>query len=104
MKNEIHALRQQGYKVQIQHKRRFKMLDGYLTRGEYESSPFKSEMFNSHYKDVVNAKGGMTVVKLTTPDNTELVGTAKCSDKDNYNRKLGLRMALGRAMKSSHQN
>lgn len=104
MKNEIHELRQQGYKVQIQHKRRFKMCDGYMTRGEYESSPFKTESPKSYYKNAVNAKGGMTVVRVTTPDGTELAGTAKCSDKDNYNRKLGLKMSLGRALKSGHQN
>lgn len=103
MKNEIHELRQQGYKVQIQHKRRFKMCDGYMTRGEYEASPF-TKMLNYYYKDTVNAKGGMTVVRVVTPDGTELTGTAKCSDKDNYNRKLGLKMSLGRALKSGHQN
>lgn len=47
----------------------------------------------------INCKGGKTVVQIRTPDGEELEGTAVCSAKENYNKKLGTSIAIGRALK-----
>lgn len=46
----------------------------------------------------INPLGGKTVVEITTPDGTTLVGVSRCSRKENFNKRLGVRIALGRAM------
>lgn len=44
-------------------------------------------------------KGGVTVIEVTTPDGkTTVKGMAECSIKDSWNRKMGNKIALGRAM------
>jgi hypothetical protein len=49
-----------------------------------------------HYRK--NEKGGKTVIQVKTPEGIELEGTAVCSRKENYNKKLGVSIALGRAL------
>lgn len=43
-------------------------------------------------------RGGNTMVEITLPDGTELTGTSKCSDKDNYDKKIARTICIGRAM------
>lgn len=80
----VAGLRRTGYKVQVNHYRYYgnKLLQKYEV--QYGSQP--------------NSKGGMTTIKITTPENWELNGFAECSEKDAYNRKLGVKIALNRAM------
>jgi peptidyl-tRNA hydrolase len=48
----------------------------------------------------VCAKGGNTEIQLTSPDKTiNVSGKSVCSEKENYNRKVGNSIALGRAWK-----
>jgi hypothetical protein len=47
---------------------------------------------------ILKPKGGKTVVDITTPDGKELTGEAVCSNKDSFNRKMGLAIAVGRAL------
>lgn len=48
----------------------------------------------------VSPMGGSTVVKLYNEDESVVVyGVADCNPKDHFNRKLGYRIALGRALK-----
>lgn len=72
----VHGLRKAGYKVRVLHFR--KVGDTHL--------------------GAVSDRGGETVVQVTTPDGTELEGRAVCSDKDRYNKRVGVSVALGRAM------
>lgn len=72
----IHDLRKAGYKVRVLH---FRSVDCRIL-GAYQ------------------AKGGETVVQITTPDGINLEGRAKCSDKDLYNKRLGVKVAVGRAL------
>ena len=46
----------------------------------------------------VNPRGGITQVSITTPDGRELFGEAECSFEDNYNKKRGVAIAIGRAL------
>lgn len=74
-KEVIEDLETKGYKVEVRHVR-------YLDEDE---KPID--------------KGGYTSVNLYKNERTAAHGIAACSKKDNYNRKLGLTIALGRAVK-----
>jgi hypothetical protein len=71
----IEELRKSGYKIRVHHHRKVSA-------------------------DVINARGGKTVVEVTTPDGTTLVGMSRCSRKENFDKSMGVRIALGRAMSS----
>lgn len=68
----VQQLRNNGYKVKVLHFR------DYSPKGLYE-------------------KGGTTQVIIDSPNGDHFEGIAKCSDKDNYNKKLGVRIAIGRS-------
>lgn len=72
----VEELRKSGYKVRVHHHRRSSV-------------------------DGVNSRGGKTVVEVTTPDGKTLYGYARCSRKENFNKRLGVRIALGRALKTN---
>jgi hypothetical protein len=78
----IKQLRQSGYKVRVLHNRCYdhiQKIDGYM--------------------EVVSNFGGSTKIELTTPDMlTTVVGEAFCSNDENFNRRLGNSIALGRAL------
>lgn len=71
----IEELRKAGYKIRVHHHRKV------CAAG-------------------INARGGKTVVEVTTPDGTTLVGMSRCSRKENFKKRMGVQIALGRAMKS----
>ena len=52
----------------------------------------------NHYR-CTNNFGGATVVDVTHPLGKTFTGTSLCNYQDQFNRKLGLRIALGRALK-----
>jgi hypothetical protein len=88
----INQLRDAGYKVRVHHLRKYRSISESLTRHQFEVQ------YQSSYAAWILPNGGSTVVELTTPDGVEVSGTAVCSEKDQYNRKLGLKIALGRAI------
>lgn len=69
----IHQLRRAGWKVRVIH-------------GVTDKDNLLSDRF--------------TRIELTCPDKKDSVGIAYCSRKDQWNRKLGNRIALGRALKN----
>ncbi|NBT35661.1 MAG: hypothetical protein EBT03_09020 [Betaproteobacteria bacterium] len=71
----IEELRKGGYKIRVHHHRKVGA-------------------------EGINARGGKTVVEVTTPDGTTLIGMSRCSRKENFDKKMGVRIALGRALKS----
>lgn len=71
----VEGLRASGYKVRVMHTRK-------------------------PNSGGVNARGGKTIVEVTTPEGVTLVGISRCSRKENFNKKLGVRIALGRAFAS----
>jgi len=82
MKYTIKYLRQNGYKVRVIHSRHFH---------EFDRIGGKSKE--------VSAKGGSTTIEVTTPDKQHNVfGEAICSLEDNFNRRVGNEIALGRAV------
>lgn len=80
----VQELRSMGFKVKVLHFR--KPITKYKISGE-------------KYVDysTPSPKGGATQVIIDSPDGQHFEGKAKCSDNDNYDKKLGIRIALGRA-------
>lgn len=82
----IQELRNAGYKVRVLHNR---LYNGYH-KWQVGSKP-------QHYGPIdPDAKGGSTQVVIDSPSGEHFQGLAICSKKENYNKKLGVRIALGR--------
>jgi hypothetical protein len=77
----IHQLRQQGYKVRVYHER--DTID---------------VMTISGINKFLNARGGKTKIELTTPEGETSIGESRCSEKENFCRRVGCSIALGRAL------
>lgn len=43
--------------------------------------------------------GGFTLARVNLPDGEQIVGVAECSQRDNFCKKIGRDIALGRALK-----
>jgi len=79
----IEQLRRKNWRVRVMHNREKE----YITRA-------------SGTEERLNAKGGSTVIEITPPGSDTLFrGEAKVNPKDNFNRKLGIKIALGRCLK-----
>lgn len=75
-----------------------------MTVSELRASGYKVRVLH-HRKwnpSGISCKGGTTVIQVRTPDGEELEGIAVCSNKENYNKKLGVSIALGRALKNKN--
>lgn len=72
--SDVERLRKSGFKVRVKHYR--------LTN-----------------QDGIKSRGGKTVVEVTTPEGENLVGMSRCSRNENFDKRLGVRIALGRAFK-----
>ena len=88
----VKSLRQNGWKVRVTHLR-------FVTKnGELEST-FEIRNFNKEMMQWLETKGGKTIVDLRSPAGLEVSAEAECSKKENFNRKMGLQIALNRALK-----
>lgn len=74
----VKSLRQKGYRVRVFHTRRW--------------------IVDPEYGDRVHERGGHTEVEIYQDETFVTSGTARCSNKENYDRKKGVRIALGRAL------
>ena len=48
----------------------------------------------------IQPRGGVTLVSVIDPNGQQHIGESICSKADTFNKKLGVRIALGRALKS----
>jgi|688.fasta_scaffold16109_10 hypothetical protein len=79
----IHQLRRAGWKVRVIH--------GFTNH----NLPFGPK--SSKNQEPLSER--FTRIELTSPENKDSTGIAYCSKRDQWNRKLGNRIALGRALK-----
>ena len=80
----VHDLRKKGFKVKVRHNRLF-----------YYDLTKNLPVLCTH--------GGWTDVEVIDPTTNRIyAGQAECSKKDHYCRKLGVRIALGRALKKMY--
>lgn len=101
MKNySVHELRKNGYKIRVIHKRYYSSYGNLYTTGHVELLTRRDAdlLISDGIKIFILPKGGFTKVEITTPDGRNLDGQSECSIKDSFNRKLGLKIALNRAM------
>lgn len=86
---QIKELESKGYKVDINH-----------IRVVSELSEAQKKFTKREYS--LNSKGGITTAHIYDDFDKEISsGVAYCSMKDNYNKKLGALIALGRAKKAA---
>ena len=86
MNKTVKELRQSGYKVKVIHHR----IKGFPMMYKDDEQVFFGEL---------NPKGGRTELLLMSPEGIQIKAEAKCSNRDNYCRKVGVAIALGRAIK-----
>jgi hypothetical protein len=81
----IKQLRQSGWKIRVMHKRNYYTVD--KIDGRYP---------------IISNFGGETKIEVTSPEGLNATGIAKCSLEENFNRRVGNSIALGRALQSLH--
>lgn len=94
----IEQLRKDGNKVRVSHYRRTlaevtwnKNLIKYLTYGKLM---LESEIREKGLKFAPT--GGKTVLLITTKDGKDITLEYRCNNQDNYNKKIGIRLALSK--------
>lgn len=92
----IHELRKLGNKVRITHFRNVIVKDtiAYTDFVRVTKEDKKARKYSHIY-----SHGGETNIELTTPANQTFTSKAHCSDADPFNRRLGIRICLGRLQK-----
>lgn len=85
----VQELRNAGYKVRVLHNR--------LYNGYHKWQVGARDNAIGNYGPIdPDTKGGSTQVVIDSPSGEHFQGLAICSKKENYNKKLGVRIALGR--------
>ncbi len=103
----VYDLRKKGHKVRVLHLRKFVCFCNItgikLTHYARYTKPQTVLTLdkNTYY---FHPNGGKTVIEVTTTGGNDYIGTAVCSDKETYNKKLGVKIALARALKSSNES
>ena len=85
----VQQLRSNGYKVRVLHYRLY-------NKKQYSYKDILS-IYRTSIKPKPDSKGGSTQVIIDSPDGKHFIGEAVCSKKENYNKKMGVRIALGRS-------
>ena len=107
----VHDLRKAGYKVTVTHFRYVRdpgvtvEVDGEKTFVEREGL-WTNDMIYEEFGNLKNVLpcGGMTSVTVESSDGKEyFMNDANCSKKDNYSKKLGVKIALGRILKQMEE-
>lgn len=90
----VQELRNNGYKVRVLHNR---LYNGYhkWQVGARDHTRYTGPID-------ADAKGGSTQVIIDSPNGEHFQGLAICSKKENYNKKMGVRIALGRSGVYNH--
>lgn len=81
----VKELRQNGYKVMVLHHRNYE-------KRKVVNNP------NQFTQSIVSNLGGKTEVIIDSATGDHYEGIAVCSKVENYNKKLGVKIALGRAL------
>lgn len=99
----VDELRKSGFRVRCHHRRAYQShmtQDGYklMTRREFEDVESGYPDRNTYQEEVLPFCGE-TVVELTAPSGKTYIQSARCNEMDNYNKRLGVRICLGRIFK-----
>ena len=86
----VQQLRNAGYKVRVLHNR---LYNGYH---RWQVGARDRAVFSGVPIDP-DSKGGSTQIIIDSPTGEHFRGLAICNKKDNYDKKMGVRIALGRS-------
>ena len=90
----VQQLREQGHKVRVIH---YRYPADELTQFELIPQRIAKER-----KIPLSPHGGHTEVYITTPAQEQFSGIARCNPQDQFNRKIALKIAIGRALKGKN--
>lgn len=93
--SEIEKLRNQGYQVEVKHYRKFNGWWDLMTKGQF-TREYPNHTVGIH----INSHGGFTKVRVICPEGFTSVGKFNTPNGRQFNRKIGLKAALGRALKA----
>jgi hypothetical protein len=96
-KQTVHQLRKNGWKVKVGHKRivyRFDPKTGVKNTKTCLIKNWKEE-YPTYY---LSAKGGITEVSITSPQGVTHTEVSICNEKDHYDGRIGVDIALGRVL------
>ena len=83
----VQELRNKGFKVKVLHNR--------LYKGKFKWQRVSAVVGSGPIDP--DTKGGSTHIIIDSPSGSHYEGIAICSKQDNYDKKLGVRIALGRS-------
>lgn len=97
----VQQLRDNGFKVSVAH---YRLVDSpdtnvHFPRTVAYNATLMHESVVKKDKLVAWPGGGITFVMVTSPDGVNSTAYATCIPKDNFNKKLAVKIALGRALK-----
>ncbi len=97
----IEELRRAGYKVTVNHYRYPQVANPDMSNSQVKK--LECEMDNAHFLQESGAGlspfGGETIVELVTPSGMiAITAISRCNIKDNFNKKMGIKIALNRAL------
>lgn len=97
--NTVQELRKSGYKVLVNHLR----YPARVTKNTSKRQSQKIKLENVYALTEnglgISPFGGKTTLDIVSPDGATYHSDAECSVKDVYNKRLGIKIALGRALK-----
>ena len=85
----VQELRNKGFKVKVLHNR--------LYMGRFKWQTANPSVIIGSSPLETDTKGGSTHIIIDSPNGFHFEGVALCSRNDNYDKKLGVRIALGRS-------
>jgi hypothetical protein len=99
----VHQLRLSGKKIKITHLRRYSRYDERTGKKTTVLACFEDHR-DKYSNFFLEAKGGETKLTLgnSEDDPNAISVTAECSLNEAYNRKIGVQVAVGRALKLSN--
>ena len=97
-KNSVYELRKAGYKVRVLHQR-FVAIRSPMPFTREKQLVLVPQFQINEFTTTVSPKGGETRIELTTPDGKAFTAEAKCNPIDHFNRKVAIRICLGRIAK-----
>lgn len=100
----VHELRKNGWKVKVGHHR---LIYRFCSKTGHKSKKIAlmKDWVENNQDYYLSPKGGLTTVHLTSADgNTNIHTSSRCLEEDYYNNKVGLKIAIGRAISKIEYN
>ena len=102
----VHELRKQGARVRVVHMREYaiEFSKRYLSSKRDQEAFMASEFTKLEMpKPVCLPRGGKTIVDITLANGVELHGEANCAKNDMFCRRVGLTIAIGKAIRGNKE-